>query len=69
MTEHTYKVTELVGSSKKGIEDAAQNAVAKAAKTVRNLRWIEVSEIRGKLDGNKIDSWQVSVKLGFTLED
>jgi flavin-binding protein dodecin len=68
MSDHIYKKIELVGSSPKGIEDAVNNAVDRAAKTVRNMRWFEVSEIRGHIADNKIDHWQVTVKIGFTLE-
>lgn len=68
MSDHIYKKIELVGSSATGIEDAVNNAVNRAAKTVRNMRWFEVGEIRGHIDGNKIDHWQVTVKVGFTLD-
>ena len=68
MNDHIYKKIELVGSSPTGIEDAVTNAVNRAAKTVRNMRWFEVSEIRGHIADNKIDHWQVSVKIGFTLD-
>lgn len=68
MNDHIYKKIELVGSSPIGIEDAVTNAVSRAAKTVRNMRWFEVSEIRGHIADNKIDHWQVSVKIGFTLD-
>ena len=68
MNDHIYKKIELVGSSPIGIEDAVTNAVSRAAKTVRNMRWFEVSEIRGHIVDNKIDHWQVSVKIGFTLD-
>ncbi len=69
MSDHIYKYTELVGSSPKGIEDAVHNAVNRAAKTIRNMRWIEVKEIRGHIDDGKLAHWQVAVKIGFTLED
>jgi dodecin len=68
MTDHVYKTIELTGSSPKGIEEAVQNAVAYAAKTVRNMRWLQVVETRGHLDAGKIAHWQVTVKIGFTLE-
>lgn len=68
MSDHIYKKIELVGSSPTGIEDAVNNAVGRAAKTVRNMRWFEVSEIRGHIADNKIDHWQVTVKIGFTLD-
>lgn len=69
MSDHIYKKIELVGSSKESIENATQNAVTRAAKSVRNMRWIEVSEIRGHVVDGRVDHWQVGVKIGFTLED
>ncbi len=68
MSEHVYKKLELVGSSKQSMEDAVQNAVAKASKTIRNMRWFEVVETRGHIVDNQIDHWQVTVKIGFTLD-
>jgi flavin-binding protein dodecin len=69
MPDHIYKAIELVGSSTSSVEDAIQNAVAKAAQTVRNLRWFEVLETRGHIEGSRVAHWQVTLKLGFTLED
>jgi flavin-binding protein dodecin len=66
--EHVYKITELVGSSPKSVEDAVNNAVTRAAKTLRNLRWFEVTETRGHIDDGKIATGQVTVKIGFTLD-
>lgn len=68
MSEHVYKKLELVGTSKTSIEDAVQNAVALAGKTIRNMRWFELVETRGHLVENQIDHWQVTVKVGFTLD-
>ena len=68
MTEHVYKTTELIGSSTKGPEEAVRAAVARASETVRNMRWFEVTETRGHIEGGKIAHWQVTVKIGFTLE-
>jgi len=68
MADHIYKIIELTGSSSKGIEDAVQNAVAKAAQTVRNMRWVQVTETRGHVEDNKIAHWQVTIKIGFTME-
>ena len=68
-SEHVYKLIELTGTSAKGIEDAVNNALARAAKTVRNMRWFEVTETRGKIDGGRAAQWQVTVKVGFTLEE
>lgn len=69
MSDHIYKKIELVGSSSKSIDDAIQNAIARAAKTVRNMRWFEVVETRGQIDKGKIAHWQVTVKIGFTLDE
>lgn len=69
MAEHVYKVVELVGSSKIGIEDAVQNALTKAAQSIRNMRWFEVTETRGYIEEGGVAYWQVTVKLGFTIEE
>lgn len=69
MSHHVYKTIDLVGSSPTGIEDAVATAIAKAARTVRNLRWFEVTETRGHIEEGRIAHWQVTVKVGFTLED
>ena len=69
MTEHVYKTIELTGSSSTGIEEAVRNAVRKASKTVHKLRWFEVSSIRGQVEGDTVSHWQVSMKLGFSLDD
>jgi hypothetical protein len=69
MSDHTYKKLELVGSSPDGIEGAVKNALKRAKKTVRNMRWFEVTETRGHIgDDGKIAHWQVTLKVGFTLE-
>ena len=69
MSEHVYKHIELTGSSKKSIEDAIQNAISKAAQTVRNMRWFQVVETRGYIEEDKVAYWQVTIKVGFTIED
>ena len=69
MSEHVYKHIELTGSSKTSLEDAIQNAVNKAAKSVRNMRWFVVTEQRGYIENNAVAYYQVTVKVGFTLED
>jgi flavin-binding protein dodecin len=69
MPDHVYKTIELVGSSTRGVEDAVQKAIGKAGQTVRNLRWFEVLDTRGHIEGGKIAHWQVTLKLGFTLDD
>ena len=68
MSDHIYKIIEIVGSSKKSSDDAIQNAVAKAGKSVHNLRWFEVTDTRGHLEDGKIAHYQVTVKIGFTLD-
>jgi flavin-binding protein dodecin len=69
MPDHIYKKIELVGSSPEGFEDAVKNALARADKTLRNMRWFEVAETRGYIDNSKIAHWQVTLKIGFTLEE
>jgi flavin-binding protein dodecin len=69
VSDHVYKITELTGSSRVSIEDAVQNAVRRASETLRNLRWFEVVEIRGHIGSNAVDRWQVTIKIGFTLDD
>jgi flavin-binding protein dodecin len=68
MSDHTYKKIELVGSSPSSIEEAVENALARAKKTIRNMRWFEVVEMRGHIEKGKIDHWQVTLKVGFTLD-
>lgn len=69
MSDHVYKIIELAGSSENSLEDAIRNAIARASKTVRNMRWFEVVETRGHIEGNAVAHFQVTVKIGFTLED
>ena len=68
MSDHVYKKIELVGSSASSIEEAVQNALSRAQQTVRNMRWFEVTETRGHIVDGKVDHWQVTVKIGFTLD-
>ena len=68
MSNHVYKTIELTGSSPKGLEEAIRNAVAKASKTVHNLRWFQVTETRGEIEKGKVAHWQVTMKVGFTLD-
>ena len=68
MSEHVYKILELTGSSTQSIEDAVTKAVAKASETVRNMHWLQVIDTRGHIVDGKIAHWQVTIKLGFTLE-
>jgi flavin-binding protein dodecin len=65
---HVYKTIELTGSSPKGLEQAIANAVAKASKTLHNLRWFQVIDTRGEVEGGKVAHWQVTMKVGFTLD-
>ncbi|UCH84634.1 MAG: dodecin domain-containing protein [Candidatus Latescibacterota bacterium] len=69
MANHVYKSIELTGSSQTSIEDAVNNAINRAAKTVRNMRWFVITETRGHIDEGKVNHWQVTLKVGFTLED
>ncbi|MEX2115894.1 MAG: dodecin [Bacteroidota bacterium] len=69
MADHVYKHIELTGSSPKSIEEAAQNAITRANKSIRNMRWLQVTETRGHIEDGRISHWQVTVKVGFTLED
>lgn len=68
MPDHIYKILELTGSSQVSIEDAAQKAIAKAHQTVRNIHWFTITETRGNVIDGKVAHWQVSLKVGFTLE-
>ena len=69
MSEHVYKSVELTGSSTVGTDDAIRKAVARASKTLHNLRWFEVTQVRGHLEGGQITHWQVTVKVNFTLDE
>ncbi len=68
MSSHTYKQIELTGSSPAGIEQAVSNAIAKASESLHNMRWFEVKETRGHIEQGKIAHWQVTIKVGFTLD-
>lgn len=68
MSEHVYKTIELTGSSTTSIEDAVNTAIAKAHETVRNMHWFQVVETRGHIREGKVAYWQVTMKIGFTLE-
>src|SRR5437016_12021949 len=69
MSDHIYKQIELTGSSKTSVEDAVQNAITRASKTLHNLHWFQVVETRGYIENDKVDYWQVTIKLGFRLDD
>jgi flavin-binding protein dodecin len=68
MSEHIYKKIELVGSSPQGFDAAVQNAISRANQTVRNMRWFEVIETRGEIQDGRVNHWQVTLKVGFTLD-
>lgn len=68
MPDHTYKKIELTGSSTESIDQAIRNAVEKAAETIHNLRWFEVCEVRGHIDNGAVSHFQVTVKVGFTID-
>ena len=67
MSDHIYKKIELTGSSSVGLQQAIENAVARASKTLQNMRWFEVVETRGHIENGKIAHWQVTIKVGFSL--
>lgn len=69
MSNHVYKSIELTGSSTSGIEDAVNTAIARASDTVRNISWFEVVETRGHVQDGKVAYWQVTIKVGFTLDE
>jgi dodecin len=69
MAEHVYKLVELVGTSGESVSDAIQSAIARAAQTVRNVRWFEVVQVRGEVAAGKVAHYQVTLKVGFTLEE
>lgn len=69
MSDHVYRVTEIVGSSPGGIDQAIRNAVARASETLRNLDWFEVVSIRGHLNSGQIEHTQVTIKVGFRLDE
>jgi dodecin len=69
VADHTYRIAELVGSSPHGVDAAIRNAVARANQTLRNIDWFEMTEIRGHLADGNVADWQVTVKIGFRLDD
>lgn len=69
MTNNVYKLIEITGTSTKSSDDAVQSAVARASSTLRNMQWFEVVEVRGRIDEDHVSQWQVTLKIGFTLED
>lgn len=69
MPDHIYKSIELTGTSKTSVEEAVNNAITKATKTIHNLRWFEVTNIRGVIENNVVAHWQISMKVSFTLDE
>ncbi|MFH8618861.1 dodecin [Streptomyces sp. NPDC017979] len=69
MSNHTYRVTEIVGTSPEGVDQAIRNGINRANQTVRGLDWFEVTQVRGHLTDGRIDHYQVGLKVGFRLED
>jgi len=69
MADHVYKKIELVGSSPNSFDEAVKNALARATKTIRSMRWFEVTETRGYIEEGNVAHWQVTLKVGFTLEE
>jgi flavin-binding protein dodecin len=69
MKDHVYKLIELTGTSTTTMEDAINNALQRASGSVNNLRWFHVIETRGDIEGGKVAHWQVTLKIGFTVED
>ncbi|MET8245012.1 MULTISPECIES: dodecin [unclassified Streptomyces] len=69
MTDHTYRVTEIVGSSHEGVDQAIRNAITRASQTLRNLDWFEVTQVRGQIENGQIEHYQVGLKVGFRIED
>ena len=68
MEDHIYRVIQIVGSSETSVDDAIKRAVARASQTLRNLRWFEVVETRGHIENGKVHHFQVTLKIGFTME-
>ncbi len=69
MKDHVYKLIELTGTSTTSIEEAVDKAIKRAHKTVKNLSWFQVVETRGSIDKGKVQHWQVTIKVGFSVED
>jgi flavin-binding protein dodecin len=69
MSDHTYRVTEIVGTSPDSLQQAIRNGVSRAGQTLRNLEWFEVSEIRGRITDGAVEEFQVGLKVGFRLDD
>ncbi|MFJ3334938.1 dodecin [Streptomyces sp. NPDC086766] len=69
MTDHTYRLTEIVGTSTEGVDQAIRNGISRASQTLRNLDWFEVTQVRGQIENGEIQHFQVCLKVGFRIED
>lgn len=69
MADHVYKCIEITGSSRESSDEAIKNAIARAAKSIHNMRWFQVTETRGHIEGGHVAHWQVTLKIGFTLDE
>ncbi|MFI6348531.1 dodecin [Streptomyces sp. NPDC050560] len=69
MSDHTYRVTEIVGTSHEGVDQAVRNGIERASRTIRNLDWFEVTEVRGQIEDGRVEHYQVGLKVGFRIED
>ncbi|AOW90337.1 MULTISPECIES: dodecin [Streptomyces] len=69
MSNHTYRVTEIVGTSPDGVDQAVRNGITRAGRTLRNVDWFEVTQVRGQIEEGEVAHWQVGLKVGFRLEE
>ncbi|MER5994577.1 MULTISPECIES: dodecin [Streptomyces] len=69
MSNHIYRVTEIVGTSPDGVDQAVRNGIERASRTLRHLDWFEVTQVRGQIEDDRVAHWQVGLKVGFRLED
>ncbi|MER7687302.1 dodecin [Streptomyces sp. NPDC097610] len=69
MSDHTYRVTEIVGTSHEGVDQAIRNGISRASQTLRNLDWFEITQVRGQIVDGEVEYYQVGLKVGFRLED
>ncbi|CAL9367414.1 dodecin [Streptomyces pilosus] len=69
MSDHTYRVTEIVGTSPEGVDQAVRNGIERASQTLRNLDWFEVTQVRGQIEDGRVAHYQVGLKVGFRLEE
>ncbi|NEA67701.1 MULTISPECIES: dodecin [unclassified Streptomyces] len=69
MSNHTYRVTEIVGTSHEGVDQAVRNGISRASQTLRNLDWFEITQVRGQIVDGQVEHYQVGLKVGFRLDD